>query len=351
MTEKRLVSIITGPDTHLDHLGVLSLMLNIPLIVTEKELLEHFQAFYPAGEVYHVPLQELSLAFMAEHFDGILHSAKFWNLEIGPMLKLLFNKEMRFIFCPHGNSDKGHSLKTHAKQDISLYYGAHMRELLQKTNADLYIDKTIRSGNYRKAFYYDNKKFYDRIIEKKIKAHLFADKKTILYAPSWHDRENPTSFFSATYSIIDRLKKDYNLLIKLHPLLTSFHPAETAKVTCHYKEQKGLIFLNNFPPIYPLLELCSIYLGDFSSIGYDFLSFDRPLFFLGTPSQEMTGPLSSCGMHIHPDELEHLDQFIHRNESLCDKGFSEQRHQVYTYAFGKEKSGIKLKHELLLSLK
>ena len=35
-SESRKVAILTGPDTYLDHVGVLSQILQIPLIVTEE---------------------------------------------------------------------------------------------------------------------------------------------------------------------------------------------------------------------------------------------------------------------------------------------------------------------------
>ncbi|NDB87267.1 MAG: hypothetical protein EB127_31985 [Alphaproteobacteria bacterium] len=101
----RAVAIMTGPDTLLDHIGVLSQELGIPLIVTEQETLDIAKLFYPDLNVELINLQNLSLAFLANHFDIIFQSHRFAHMEMGSSFNLLYQKEMRFVYCPHGNSD------------------------------------------------------------------------------------------------------------------------------------------------------------------------------------------------------------------------------------------------------
>lgn len=343
-TEPRLVCITTGPSTYLDHLGVLSLILDIPLIVTEEELYHLFSRYYPKGQLHYIPHAELSFEVLATHFDVILQSGRFWYLEMKDTFELLFQKKMRFVFCPHGNSDKGFSATRHAPQDIALYYGQHMLELLHKTEALSHIHTTIRTGNYRYTFYKEHQMFYDKIVEQEILPHLFKEKKTILYAPTWQDGESPTSFFSSTSAAINQLKESFNIIIKLHPLLTQFHPAETEEVLSRLGSEKGVLVLKEFPPIYPLLDLCSIYLGDFSSIGYDFLLFNKPMFFLS--ASRAASPLDRCGIHISDKDLFNIKGLILQNIHSDERGYTIHRQNTYQYAFGEDKTYQEIKKEL-----
>ena len=107
--ESRKVAILTGPDTYLDHLGVLSQILQIPLIVTEEETYLAAKEFYPGIDIHYRDIADLSLHFLAENFEVIFQSGKFWNVELKGVIQLLYRKTLRFVFCPHGNSDKGFS--------------------------------------------------------------------------------------------------------------------------------------------------------------------------------------------------------------------------------------------------
>ena len=214
-TSSKSVAILTGPSTHLDHLGVLSAVLEIPLIVTEEKTFQLAKRYYPQINISLMEMADLSMDFLCSHFDVIFESGKFWALELKPFMQLLFRKQMRFVFCPHGNSDKGHSLKEHPDQDVSLVYGDHLHDHLKATGATAKIHSVIATGNYRYPFYKRHLSFYDQIAEEEIFSRLKPDRKTLLYAPTWQDRENPTSFFEATEEIIEQLS----------PLLQSHHQA------------------------------------------------------------------------------------------------------------------------------
>lgn len=352
MSYPRSIAILTGPDTYLDHIGVLCTILQIPLIITEVETFNAAKEFYPQLDAHHVEIADLSLSFLAENFDVIFQSGRFWNLELGSVIELLYKKKMRFVFCPHGNSDKGYSFKIHTTQDVSLVYGEHMLSLLEMSKALDYITSTVKTGNYRLPFYLQNKKFYDDAAKKRLQELLYPQKRTILYAPTWHDGENPSSFFSSCKKMISSLNGEYNLIIKLHPFLEHFHPAETYSVLSHYENIKGTIFLNKFPAIYPILSLSDLYVGDFSSIGYDFLAFDRPMFFFNTLEKNAANTpgyfLHQCGIEI-PSNVD-LKEFLALNLSSCKTDYREKRKEIYNYAFGKEKQSDQLKNEIFESL-
>ena len=73
-------AISTGPETHLDHLAPLCALLEIPLIVTQEMHFELTRRFYPMVEVRYIPLENLTLDFIAHHFSAIMTCGKFWAL-------------------------------------------------------------------------------------------------------------------------------------------------------------------------------------------------------------------------------------------------------------------------------
>jgi hypothetical protein len=340
------IAILTGPDTYLDHLGVICYLMNMPLIVTEEETFASSKKFYPQVTVIKKEIGDLSSDFLANNFDVIFESGKFFATELKPVFNLMHNKNMRFVFCPHGNSDKGHSAKNHVEQDVSLVYGKHMLNLLRKTGAIHKIAHTPITGNYRLPFYLKYKSFYDDLVIQQLK--LDKSKKTILYAPTWQDGENPSSFFFCTKVLIEQLKDDYNVIIKLHPFLEEFHPAHTYHILESYKNTPGITFLSNFPSIYPLLAACDIYIGDYSSIGYDFLAFDKPLYFL-TEKDPKESTIHPCGLVV--PAVQEINSFI---KSTIEKNQNEKqeiRQRIYEYAFGKEISFSNVKKEILRGLR
>lgn len=328
----KMIGIHTGPDTYLDHLGVLCALLNIPLWVTEEKTFASAKKYYPQLNIELKDHLELSLEYLAENCDAILESGHYWAAELIPMIELFFRKKMRVVYCPHGNSDKGHSLQNPYRKDISFVYGQHMIDLLQQTGCLDLLSKYVVSGNYRYSFYRQHQVFYDSLAPM-----VDQKKKTVLYAPTWSDEENSSSFFAACGKLIEEVSPFFNLIIKLHPFLEERHPAETHSIIQKYPSAN---FLTAFPPIYPLLNLSHAYIGDFSSIGYDYLAFNRPMFFFHQ------GRLSSCGMVI-PEDV-HYGKFLLDNwdQSLL----FEERKKAYNYAFGEEKSIEEIKNGLVEAL-
>jgi hypothetical protein len=338
---KRCAALSTGPYTHLDHLGPLCAALEIPLIVTEEHTYRLAQKFYPQIET--VLKEELPLDFLASSFDTLFGCGKFWALELLPLFELLYGKKMHLVFCPHGNSDKGHSVCTPVPQDIALAYGQQMIDQWKKTGAQ--IDTIITTGNIRYPFYRKHRHFYDEIAEKEVFSRLSPHKRTILYAPTWQDQENTSSFLKDCELLIEQLSSTYNLIVKLHPLLEERHPAETCHILTKYEDKQDVVLLTEFPPVYPLLARADLYLGDYSSIGYDFLAFDKPLFFLNPGDQSLF--LHRCGMEIPRKEMTSLSAFIAEHLEYNQNHYSEARKQTYFYAFGKEKEEQEIKNPIL----
>lgn len=285
-----MIAISTGPETHLDHLAPLCALWDIPLIVTSEEHLSLGKQFYPMVDMRYISFADLTLEYLAQHFNTIVTCGKFWALELKPMLKMLYNKEIRFIFAPHGYSDKEALLGMPLEQDIDLTY----KEL----------------GNLRHEFYQQHKTHFDQLASE----YFNSNKPTVLYAPTWETKSTSTSFFESTGIIIDALASEYNLLIKLHPLLEENDPARFHRIIGKYEDRAR--FILNFPAIHPLLDKTDIYLGDFSSIGYDFLTYNRPMYFL-----KQGGKLMECG-----------EQFLGSVESKQEH-LSATREKTYAQVF------------------
>lgn len=346
----RLAAISTGPDTHLDHLGVLALLLEIPLIVTDRKSYELAHIFYPQARTQFVEPQDLSLEFLVKHFDLLFSCGKYWYMELSPIMKLLFQKNMRFVLCPHGNSDKGSTLSDalHPPQDIALIYGEHMRNLLQQNGALSRVGTSVVTGNWRYPFYRRHREFYDALAEEKIFSRFDKQKLTILYAPTWSSKENPTAFYEATLELIQQLKDDYNLLIKPHPLLEEDQPGYLADLQSKCADLPHVACVMEFPAIYPILSRADIYIGDFSSIGYDFLAFDKPLYFFNLKKTSHPPLLYQCGIEIplvlSTQVKKFLTTTLEQNRNLI------QRQKIYDYAFGREREISEIKKEVLTLL-
>jgi hypothetical protein len=349
----RSVAIITGVETHLDHLGILSDILQIPLIVTEDKTFELAKKFYPAFDVSLRYLSDLSLDYLSAHWDVIFETGKFWAADLAGSLELLYGKKMRFVFCPHGNSDKGYSSQELVSQDLSLVYGNHLLDLLKWNGSFDKIKKIVATGNYRLSYYLKHKTFYDRLAQKEVFDRFEKNKPVVLYAPTWSNKENSSSFFTATHALIEQLAADFNLLIKLHPFLLEYHPAHAYALMGRYDQHPSVLFLTDFPPIYPLLEKSICYIGDYSSIGYDFLALDRPLFFIPSsksPSSSYASPLYRCGLTLLPEDLSQVKEKIYIHCKEGSDSYSSIRQETYLYAFGREKKPEELRQDILCSI-
>lgn len=293
----RSLALNTGSDYHLlDHIAPLAEFLQIPLVTTEEINYNLACRYYPQVKVQYMPDLEYRFKEIAASFDT-LFECKYWRPELKLLFRELFHKEMELVFCPHGQSDKGYGaplLAPYSIQDAVLLYGPLMLDMLKELKIP--IRKYAILGNYRLAFYRKYQSFYDLAARKEVP--LDRSKKTVLYAPTWKDGDGSTSFFTYAPKLINDLPQDWNLIIKLHPLLKERHPAEFYSMKLNDKKP-NLFFLDAFPPIYPILSLADVYLGDASSVGYDFLSFNRPLYFLPGSGEKR---LHSCGYMIDVTE-------------------------------------------------
>lgn len=350
MTKKN-AAINFGPSFHLlDHIAPLAYILDIPLFVDDEDCFQKLQNFYPEVKSYFK--EELSFGFLAKNFDA-LFSCNYWFSEDKFAFTSLHNKNMEFIFCPHGNSDKGHvnkaNMLVYTMQDKVLLYGSHMIDLLKTLNIYKHLKKSKVIGNFRLNFYQKFKRFYDDLLNEQVFSKLNPKNKTILYAPTWKDYENSTSFFEIFENLIKTTSSEYNLIIKLHPNLERRHATEFYQI---YENNlpSNILLIEELPLIYPLLNKCDIYLGDFSSIGYDFLYFQKPMFFLDPfgrdAKKDPSLSLYKCGIQIDKKYWNNIFSFIEKN---LNSNFQNVQKKMYEYAFGKERSISQIKNIILHS--
>jgi hypothetical protein len=277
----------------LDHIAPLASLLDMPLIVTHDENAALAKKFYPEVKVRYWPDLEFRLQELAEEFDTIF-DCDFSSPSIKFLWSHLFQKEVRLIFCPHGQSDKGYGAPTLAPyiwQETVLLYGSLMKEMLVELHLWDSIKAHVQIGNYRLHYYRQHREHLMNMAQTEIFSALDPARRTLLYAPTWNDDDRSTTFFMVMEKIVKEIPDGWNLIVKIHPFLWENNAAFFSSL-----QEKGgrIIFVHDFPPIYPLLERADAYLGDYSSVGYDALAFRLPMFFIQKPSLP-AARLHSCG--------------------------------------------------------
>jgi hypothetical protein len=331
---RKSAGLIYGPmGHHLDHLGPFCSLMGFPLIVTEEALAVSARNYYPGVEVIYWDYLQAP-ASVVQHFDTIFSSLPHPLFEdIFFLAQKLLRKEVTSVWLPHGNSDKGHAsiFMEGLQHDLyALVYGKKMIEFFKEKQAFHQLQSCITIGNFRYTYYLKYKDFYDPLVDQKIP---FSGP-VILYAPTWRDKENSTSFYEACPILIDHLQKPYNLVIKLHPNLND---SDVDKLITCYENTPCVLFLKDWPPIYPLLQRTSIYIGDMSSIGYDFLKFNRPMFFLNQNRRDLTTDpglfLHKAGISLMPEEYPQIYSIIKREIQKDQEKFFSIRQEIYSYTF------------------
>ncbi|HSW86827.1 MAG TPA: CDP-glycerol glycerophosphotransferase family protein [Rhabdochlamydiaceae bacterium] len=353
-TIKNYAGLIYGPEPHhLDHLAPLCTLLQIPLIVTEEEISNTAHKYYPWLDVILWDYLEISQN-LPESYDVIFCSIPRDIFdEIFFFSQKILHKKVHTVWCPHGNSDKGtqtYFMEALQKEVILLVYGQKMIDFLMKKEAFKQMKSYVVIGNYRSLSYKRELEFYKRMVSKEILGKMKKPSKIVLYAPTWQDYEQSSSFYDACPHLIENLPEDWNLIIKPHPNLLSQDAGKVDQIMWKYEECPNVLFLTEFPLIYPLLEVTDIYIGDMSSIGYDFLTFDRPMFFLNQNKRDSKTDeglyLYKCGVEILPKQYPEIYKIIDVHLPTDALTFSTIRKQIYDYTFGEEKNWDDLRQSI-----
>lgn len=353
--DKKGLAINPAAQTHcIDHLAVVAAIMDIPLLFIDEVDYALAQRYYPDVKTAVIAYEELTPEFLIADYD-VLFFSSLWDRrsfhEKFALLEKKYNKVLRHVHCPHGFSDKAFHLMQTANEDIALIYGQNMLDMLKQHNVLQDLPYYIVVGNYRYTYFKKYKLFFDKIIQEEVLSHFYEQKPVILYAPTWLDKEKSTSFFDAYDEILGNLSSDYNMIVKLHPHLEPDDPGLYYKIVGKYEKKPNILFLKDFTLVYPLLELAAIYIGDMSSVGYDFLAFNKPMFFLNTKRRDARTDkglfLFRCGVEILPENYKDLYAIIDANLEKDQEKFSQIRREVYEYTFGKERSFADIKSAII----
>lgn len=317
--------LLYGSSIHyLDHLAPLASLLDIPVVTSEERIYELLEAFYP--NVKRIYLDYIDIPFsLVKEFDLIIYSFTREHFQsIFAFAQDSLQKKLIPVWCPHGNSDKD-NLDSLKEEEFLLIYGEKMRGILQEKKVNVPSEKI---GAFRKTYYASHKPFYDALIQKELSS-LPKENPSFLYAPTWKDYEDSSSFEEAFPHLLKKLPDSLNLIVKLHPNTWEKHSLAIDKMFFPYEHKKNLLLLPEFPPIHPLLERVDAYIGDMSSIGYDFLAFDKPMFFL---SPKKAHPLLACGHAVDKNLYPEIYSFIEERKNE-DSAFSEKRRLLYEHTF------------------
>ncbi len=346
--------LIYGPAPHyIDHLAPLCSILNIPLLVTEEEEENLIRLFYPDVKVHRIPYIEMP-DLLVQHFDIVfVCTPRLLFDEIFFFAQKLRNKRVHTIWCPHGNSDKGHRsvfMEGLNKEEVALVYGNKMIDFFKQKEVFHLLKKHVTIGNYRKSYYLKHKAFNDQMLYEKVLKKLPPAEKLLFYAPTWRDAESSSSFFEATSTLIQKLPPKWNLIIKPHPNILMENEEKNRILLETYEAKEHVFFLQDFPPIAPLLNAMDIYIGDLSSIGYDALSWNKPMFFLNqqkrNPQIDQGLYLYQCGIEILPEQYEEIYTIICSSLPQDTDQFGQIRKNIEAYTFGTLKTDQEMKQKI-----
>jgi teichoic acid glycerol-phosphate primase len=281
---------------YLDHLAPFCALQKWPLILCDPNLCEQASYFYPDLTVLHA--EPIGLGqWIEKRFThlvtctprSLLHAA-------------LGKTSLHTLWLPHGQSDKGQIVPFFdllREEETVLLYGQKMVDLLTRLQILQEIPHVVRVGHFRWTYYQKMRTFYDTL---PLGFSFPQRQMTMLYAPTWEDQEQNSSFWQALPILAKHLPKEINLLVKPHPN-TVAREGPRLEFLSGNMTRSNLQFLLGTPPILPLLERCDLYLGDRSSIGYDMLLFDKPLFFLDPHMHPSGRDLLFCGLSVTPHNV------------------------------------------------
>lgn len=336
-------------DYRLDHLIPLCDLFDIPMIIDSSRVFALAQKYYPPMQL--IQITSLECLSYISNFELFFVSEKYMSRYLQATCNLLFGKKIHFFYCPHGNSDKGFidsKMNQETFHKLFLIYGEQMHRRIHAKNLSLHLRALVVMGNIRKRFYKKYQSFFDSIIKNTLSFNSKIIRHIFLYAPSWRDMEDSTSFFTICKSLLDHLSSSDYLIIKIHPLLLTHDLGYVTHIYENYKCRKNVQFIIESPLIYPLLQYIDIYLGDISSVGYDFLFFNRPMFFFDTRTNP---PLESkqlfeCGIEVPHQYFKNPYPFIFSTLSE-NKAKSIIREKTYHFVFADDPPEGQLKQNIL----
>lgn len=197
-----------------------------------------------------------------------------------------------------------------------------------------YQGKVIEEGYPRNDVFYREQDAWE-MRELKQKLEIPANKKVILYAPTFRDNQKKGKQFTMDLPIDfevfqQQLGDEYVLLIRLHVVVS-----KKVKIDDEYKDT--IINVSNYPDIQELMLLSDLLITDYSSVFFDYLNTDKPILFYTYDLEEYRDQLRGFYMDF---EREAPGPLCLTEQSLYDAiTHLEKTKEQYAerYAIGKEK--------------
>lgn len=253
----------------------------------------------------------------------------------------VIEKCIRSISTHHGVSDKGYVSPEFyngmENEDICLLAGDRHKKLFKTLGLDQSLNSTPVVGNIRAQYYLKHKAFLDGQAEKHVFSRFEKRQPTIFYAPTWIDCEDNSSIQRGGLELLRNLPDNYNMVFKPHPILWQNRAVELYRLLSELKHKKNLVFIQDYYHIYSVLDRCDIYVGDHSSVGYDFLWTKRPMFFLNQAGRDPENDpglyIYRCGTEVKLEDFPHFYEIMERELPGNEDRFAKVRKSVYEEAF------------------
>lgn len=336
---------------HVDHLAPWCALLDSPLLVCDGPGQREAVRCYPELKVAGV-LDVTTATGLARMITDIRElrpeTVLYSHLFDRTTLRELFGARRdspRVVHCPHGFSEKRQDYARRiAEQDVALLYGRYALDQLVTLGVRALSCAVVLTGNVRHAYYLAHRTFFRRQLDG-LGIHDGHRRPTILYAPTWNDAVGSSSFFSAFALLAQNLPAGWRLIVKTHPH-QEYEAAEMDRLLLQCRGHGDIHVIRNSPLTFPVLDVADVYVGDMSSLAYDFLVFDRPMFFLnqtaGTIGDARDARLFRCGTRIDPDQYADIYPII--DQALAgDAAYSAARAELYGYTHAERTSDSALR--------
>jgi hypothetical protein len=329
-----------------EHLAPWCEALGFPMLLPEQPDLASAARVYPgvaverlAGWTMPQTIGQLRAAVRKRGARVVLYSDLFGR----NALRALFGGRRdapRVAYVPHGFSEKRQDwARGTAFQDIAVLYGQHAFDQLVALGVAPYLHHFLVSGNLRRAYHARHAAWFGSLLEPLGLAGARPGR-TLLYAPTWQDAIGSSSFFRAFAGFVGALPADWRLIVKLHPHLERYAQAldELAVLT----RGRDVHLVRASPLTYPFLELADAYVGDMSSLAYDYLAYGRPMFFTngkaGEASDAAGSRLFACGTVIAQERVGDLYRIVDDAWATDGERFGEARAALDRYTHAPERS-------------
>lgn len=311
MNRGEIAGLIYGHDLRsLDHIAPLSALLNIPLFLCDEAIESLAVKYYPDLRIQSSSPLQIAHNLLSHH--SILISTLPKKL-LDPLLSFdeyyLRNKCLS-LYLPHGNSESGDfsSLK---EENLLLVYGKQMVDAYRKVGISR--SRMILMGDFRYHYFDKHRSFYEKLLPFRFPK----SQQTLFYASSSEE----SSLEITLKDLLAALPSHFNLMVKSHPNLqgNTLYKSLIQK----YHSYSNIQFLDSIPTIHPILQRADALITDHSSIAYDFLPYNRPIYFLTKERMliHTAGTLTSSDRVYDDIQKEDL--------------FEQARKDIYNYCFEK----------------